>query len=515
MNDELVDWMEVHAAVESQNVKLLAQLVANSPAVDYVSYDGLTPLIRALQLQEEAAVLLLLERALLNWFPHCATSPLASAVQYYPEMVPILIEKGASLRSSISPITAAVKANDPKMIHYLLSNGAPINGGDIPPLHQAVLDSNLAMVELLLAEGAFVDWQDSNGTTALLLSTEDPQVEVVQVLLDRQANIEIGNLNGRTPLISAAGYGNTEIVDLLLRYDADVGHANNKGVTPLHMAVYANSMVCAHMLLIQGANVNASDVNGNTPIMLAFRHEDSADMVAMLLDLNANVNSVSANGLTVLHRAISNENAGMVATLLRRGATVNHPLPGGATPLHSAVFHQNTEIVDILLQFQANVDLPLTDGTAPIHSAVRMPSLDIAKRLLDRGCSQGGSLHVAVETGSYAHAKLLLRYKAEVNAVDRYGRTPIKYAIEQRDVDVTILLLSSGALCSVKQIPDFAPYRAWALGHTSDLVAHAMVAASPPASRLCDDLNRVILKFLLPTAPIVTALAWRVVESIA
>ncbi len=508
--------MNVYDAVESKNAPLVTELVASGVDVNHVT-EGLTPLMRALQLHDEASVLALLERALLNWFPQCATSPLAVAVQYYPEMVPTLVGKGASLRSYISPITAAVKANDPKMIDYLLSNGAPINGGDIPPLHQAVMDGNLAMVELLLAEGAFIDWQNSVGTTALLLatSTEEPQVEVIQVLLERQANTEIGNVNGRTPLISAAGYGDTEIVDLLLRYDADVGHANNKGATPLHLAVYANSMVCAHMLLTQGADVNAADVNGNSPLMLAFRCEDSDDMVAMLLDMNANVNSVSANGLTVLHRAMSNENVAMVTTLLRRGANVNHPLPDGATPLHTAVFLQNAEIVNILLQFQANVERPMTDGTAPIHSAVRMPSLNIAKQLLDHGCSQGGALHIAAEIGGYEHAKQLLRYKAEVNAVDRYGRAPIKYCIENEHVAVTVLLVSAGALFSPNQIPDFAPYRAWALRHTSDLVAHAMVAASPTASRLCADLNGVILKFLLPSEPNVTALAWRVVESIA
>jgi serine/threonine-protein phosphatase 6 regulatory ankyrin repeat subunit B len=506
--------MNVYDAVESKNAPLVTELVASGVDVNHVTAEGLTPLIRALQLQDEASVLALLERALLNWFPQCATSPLATAVECYPEMVPTLIEKGASLRSYISPITAAVKANDPKMIDYLLSKGAPINGGDIPPLHQAVLDGNLAMVELLLAEGAFIDWQNSVGTTALLLatSTEEPQVEVIQVLLDRQANIEIGNLNGRTPLISAAGYGDTEIVDLLLRYDADVGHANNKGATPLHLAVYANSMVCAHMLLTQGADLNAADVNGNSPLMLAFRCEDSDDMVAMLLDMKANVNSVSANGLTVLHRAISNENAGMVATLLRRGATVNHPLPDGATPLHTAVFLQNSEIVDILLQFQANVDRPMADGTAPLHSAVRMPSLDIAKRLLDHGCSQGGALHIAAERGGYDHTKLLLRYKAEVNAVDRYGAAPIKYAIENEHVNVTVLLVSAGALFSPNQIPDFAPYRTWASRHTAELTALETLCASPPASRLCLDLQGVITTFLL--LPNVTALAWRVVESI-
>jgi ankyrin repeat protein len=521
MNDELneiIHVYEVYDAVENKNVPLLTKLVASGVHVDHVTEEGLTPLIRALQLHVKALVMVLLERASLNWFPHCATSPLAAAVEFYPEMVSILIEKGASLHSNVSAIAAAVKANNPKMLRYLLSKGAPINGGDIPPLHQAIMTCNLAMVELVLAEGAFIDWQDSSGTTPLLLAISTEEVEVVDVLLGRQANLEIANQQGITPLMSAAGYGDAKIVDLLLQYDADVGHTTNNGLTPLHMAAYANSMVCAHMLMTQGAHVNAVDATGNTPLMIATRNEDSDDMVVLLLDMNANVNIVAANGVTALFRAISNDNVGTVTTLLRRGASINHPLPDGTTPVHTAVFLQNEAMVDAFLQHGANVDLTMLDGTAPIHSAVRMRSLYIVEQLLAHGCSQGGvvtPLHIAAEIGAYEHAKLLLRYKAEVNAVDRYGAPPIEYAIENDHVPVTILLLSAGALFSINQISDFAPFLEWALGHTSDVNGLALVSTSPVASRVvdCADLMEVIHNFLLP--PNVTALAWRVVESIS
>lgn len=513
---DAVDWMEVYDAVECNNVPLLTKLVASGPAVDHVTEEGLTPLIRALQLHDEASVLILLERAMLNWFTDCATSPLATAVQYYPEMVPILIGKGASLCCYISPITAAVNANDPTMLQYLLSNGSPINGGDIPPLHQAVMNSNLSMVELVLAKGAFVDWQDSSGATPLLLaaSKDDPNLKVIEVLLVRQANIEIGNLQGITPLVSAAGYGDAEIVDLLLRYDADVGHTTNKGITPLHAAVCANSMVCAHMLMSQGADVNAVDVVGVTPLMMAFRYDISEDMVTLLLDMNANVNIVASNGLTALFQAISNDKVGTVETLLCHGARINHPLTDGTTPLHSAVFHQNGDMVDLLLQHDASGDLSMMDGTAPIHTATRLQNMGIVERLLEHGCSQGGALHIAAEIGACEHAKLLLRYKADINATDRGGIPPIKYAVENEHVEVTILLVSAGALFSVNQIKDFTQYKEWALMHLADLNALAMLVASPTASSVvgCDDLKNMISTFLL--LPNVTALALRVEKTV-
>jgi ankyrin repeat protein len=280
------------------------------------------------------------------------------------------------------------------------------------------------------------------------------------------------------------------------------------------MAVYVNNLVIAHMLVSQGADVNAADIAGVSPLVTAAWVEESDAMVALLLDMNADVNHVAANGVSPLFHAVSNDNATMVSMLLCHGANINRPLPDGTTPLHSAVFLQNSEIVDLLLQFRANVD-PMVDGTTPIQTAVRMPSLDIVERLLAHGTE--GALHIAAECGACPCVKLLLRYGAQVNAVDQHGVPPIKYAIENEHVPVTILLLSAGASFSINQIRDLAPYQEWASGHTSDLKGLALVSTFPVASRVvdCNDLKEVILHFLVPSAPIVTALAWRVLESTA
>jgi len=484
-------------AVERRDVHRVRELLATPNDV----VDGLTPLIRALQLRSEVLVWLLLDRATLNWFPHCSSSPIATAVEYYPEMVAPLIDKGASVHSCFSPVTAAVKTSNTVMLQYLLSRGASINGGDVSPLHQAVADCNLAMVELVLAEGAFIDLQDSFGATALLSTTN---VEVVDLLLTRQANVNLSNLLGITPLISAVGYDAVGVVELLLQHDADVNLTSHSGITPLHMAVYVNNLMCAHMLVSQGADVNAVDIAGVSPLVTAAWVENSDAMVALLLDMNADVNLIAANGVTSLFHAVSNENAAMVSMLLCHGANINHPLPDGTTPLHSAVFLQNSEIVDLLLQFRANPNLPMVDGTTPIQSAVRMPSLYIVERLLAHGSSR--ALHTAAECGALPCVKLLLRY-GEVNALDQHGCSAIKYAIENEHVDVTILLWSEGAYYPIY---DITPYREWATHHIADLDAMTTLFIS---TFFCSDLKRVIFSFLLPAN--VTALAWRAVGSIA
>lgn len=500
--------MTLYDAVEQLDAARVTAMLAGGASANMVTEEGLTPLIRALQLRNTPLVLALtLGKAKLDWFDPCTTSPLAAAVEYYPEWVPRLIVMGASVHSCISPVTAAVNANNPEMIKYLLSRGASINNGIIAPLHQAVVNGNIEMVELVLAEGGFVDLQDPGGNTALFFATEEQNVAIVDLLLTRQANVELCNARGNTPLISATGSDNVEIVELLLQHDADVSRATNKGVTPLHMTMYNNNLVCAHMLMSQGADVNQSDVFGITPLITATWVDGSDDMVSLLLESNADVNSVASNGMTALLQAIYNGKYWIASTLLRNGANINYPLPDGTTPLHSAVFLQNAEIVQILLHFRANVELAMLDGTKPIHSAARMKSPYVLEQLLAHGSSQGGPttpLHIAAECGASQHANLLLRYKAEVNAVDRHGAPPIKYAIENEHVDVTVMLVSAGAVFSPSQIPDFEPYQEWASRHVRELKALNTL-------KLCVDLKRVIFSFLLP--PNVTALAWRVMES--
>ena len=56
------------------------------------------------------------------------------------------------------------------------------------------------------------------------------------------------------------------------------------------------------------------------------------------------------------------------------------------------------------------------------------------------------ALHVAASNGNTAAARMLIDAKADVNAVDRRGRTPLYDAFSQRHADTSELLLARGAL---------------------------------------------------------------------
>ncbi|KAI0300740.1 ankyrin repeat-containing domain protein [Russula brevipes] len=53
--------------------------------------------------------------------------------------------------------------------------------------------------------------------------------------------------------------------------------------------------------------------------------------------------------------------------------------------------------------------------------------------------------------------QLLLSHGADINAVDRQGRSPLHKALRSRNIDVVKLLLTSGADVNARDRPDLTP----------------------------------------------------------
>ena len=78
------------------------------------------------------------------------------------------------------------------------------------------------LAEALVSEkGVSIDAPAEDGSTALLIATNQSRVNQVRVLLELHANPNARDNNGWTPLLSAVDEGNTEIVNMLLAKGAD------------------------------------------------------------------------------------------------------------------------------------------------------------------------------------------------------------------------------------------------------------------------------------------------------
>jgi len=132
----------------------------------------------------------------------------------------------------------------------------------------------LAIVQLLLQQGAHVDAEDSQGQTALSMAVENGTPQIVAYLLDYGANVDHLDHDQRSPLFDAADSMETATVRLLLQRGAKPNTQTDYSKwTPLMMAVINNDEEMASLLLKAGADVTLRDRDGHT--VLKYKAIDS------------------------------------------------------------------------------------------------------------------------------------------------------------------------------------------------------------------------------------------------
>lgn len=174
------------------------------------------------------------------------------------------------------------------------------------PLHVAVRNGEIDVIKLLIAQGAFIDAQDSSKKTAFYLAAVQGNEEIVDYLLEHKANLTIRGMEEDTILHVVAFYGHVALLRKLL------------------------TLPQAKMLL------KAQDKDGKFPLHKAVWGEPKPEIVQLLLDAGADPNAVNDYGYTPLHWAAKHGHIESARILLRSCteieamacvANVNHHLP--------------------------------------------------------------------------------------------------------------------------------------------------------------------------------------------
>ncbi len=146
------------------------------------------------------------------------------------------------------------------------------------------------------------------------------------------------------------------------------------------MAANGNVAKVAAMLEERPELLEQPNPMGKTPLFYAVTY-GREDVVQLLLDKGANVNTADQTGMTPLHVAATLDRIEEARLLIDYGADLEARDDFGDTPLHSAAIHGKLQFVEFLLDNGADADAENNDGLRTADLAEKYRNDDIARFL--------------------------------------------------------------------------------------------------------------------------------------
>lgn len=339
-----------------------------------------------------------------------------------------LFVASTALSQSMPVVVQAAKDSEWEYLSTLLEDGLSANqayGDGSSALHWASYHQNVDAVQQLLRVGADVNSSTDLGVTPLWLAAQNGDAEIVDLLLRAEADPNRVLRSGETIVMTAAQTGNGHVVRALLEAGADPNPAVTRNQTALMWAATNGHSDAVAALIDYGADIEAQSLvrpqyvksekiqdshpaykfwieqGGNTPLIFAARSGDLRS-AQLLIEAGADINRVSAFGISPTIMSIHGGNAEILALLLDSGANTESAA-AGHTALHAAVLRGNLAAVEILLHHGANTEALLEKptparrqsrdynfhdsliGATPLWLAARFSEPKIMQALLDAG----------------------------------------------------------------------------------------------------------------------------------
>ena len=276
-------------------------------------------------------------------------------------------------------------------------------------------------------------------------------VATVKKLFKAGADVRATDAEGNTCLIRAAQQGDADTVRSLVSLpEVDLNHKDSKNYTALYIAVHHKHADVVQVLIDAGADIETKNDPGPSPLHLASIYGELAT-VKMLVEAGADVRATNDRRSTCLILAARLGHTDTVRYLVGLPEVdLNHQGRDNHTALHYAAEGRHADVVQVLIDAGADTEIRGAGGHSPLHLASFSGELTIIKMLLKAGAdvrSTDGRNTCLISAASNGHTDTV-RYLACLPEVDLNHQGSRNYTalhLAVQYADVVQVLIDAGA----------------------------------------------------------------------
>lgn len=224
-------------------------------------------------------------------------------------------------------------------------------------------------------------------------------------------------------------------------------------VQDLMDAVQENNLEKAIKAFQDGATINDIKQNGFSSLLIysALNH-GNFEIFKLLIEKGDDVNAATKEGWTVLMAVVQEEDIDKVKLLLSKEVSINPQNNAGLTALMVAVNHRNIEMIKLLLRSGADINTKDKIGYSALAEIFthKNGSGNIGHN------KEGEKIDVIYVNPEVEYAKdnqicfeiakLLIANGADINSRTNRGKTILKMAADEQNVELVNYLKSKGAI---------------------------------------------------------------------
>lgn len=231
--------------------------------------------------------------------------------------------------------------------------------------------------------------------TPLCIAATSASAEIIDLLIKQGANVNFSDNLGDSPLIYAVAMSHSENVKTLIKLGSDINHcgliANQKSYTALNVAVIKRLNGIIEELLSHKPQINFAETKTQNPLFLLEKDEYYFEnLTVLLINAGANVNETQ-DGITLLMSAILHNHSKFAEFILRRNIDIHmKSVDTGENALMMAIKKYNLVIAKKLIENEAKINDVNLEGKSSLDLIVQLGRVEMLKILLERGLISNG-----------------------------------------------------------------------------------------------------------------------------